>query len=564
MHGYKVNSRRQTALFIAFMAFGSLHGLAQNNSPDGQPTNLTQQAENIVQLAEAHQKELQQELAKLEQKAKQEAPKQTASPVQWQKAHTSLRFIENYIQLQKTQLIPALQKNQFTVALNHAASLTRHHGQQLSLPQPVMEAHLKLVEEISTPAQAQLEQTKKQVADFEDKLGKLLLVAHEPSQLDSPIKEIAQWQAKLTSQHDMPHRSLRDKLSHMSNIVTTWQDYLGYLKTGNRDRARSSLSQIKRYVLQAPIINRSKILELESKLEGSDSGISNAGNTLSLSEITKRYSKIADLKKVEEQAAILMQNNSSKYAAQKLHLAAKKLQEINHLVDTGSTAMAIAGLSTLNKPSEVDRWFTEITNELRRRIFISTVPEKLRAKVADMTMEQSIEAVAKHLSEQQQWYELWEFLKFTQDALFYRSSSFLKGFVWFQNDLKSTEAYLGARNQERAGEYWTALTSYRSILRNSGRYGPYEETQQAIQNLRKTRAKELADEEKKMTAMRHAMYAAMRHRGHPGMSGHTNKETQEAAIDAILAKKLPLYLNMHLKKLEAAKKTGKEPAPKKP
>ena len=64
--------------------------------------------------------------------------------------------------------------------------------------------------------------------------------------------------------------------------------------------------------------------------------------------------------------------------------------------------------------------------------------------------------------------------------------------------------------------------------------------------------------------MRHSMYATMRQREHPGMSGQMNKETQEAAIDAILAKKLPLYLNMHLKKLEADKKASKESKPDKP
>jgi len=60
------------------------------------------------------------------------------------------------------------------------------------------------------------------------------------------------------------------------------------------------------------------------------------------------------------------------------------------------------------------------------------------------------------------------------------------------------------------------------------------------------------------------MFASMRHRGHPGMSGQMNKETQEATIDTILAKKLPLYLNMHLKKLEADKKASNEPAPPEP
>lgn len=551
---------KQTAIALIIGILSFLPVFADNTPP----AKLVEQAEHIVQLADTHQKELQQQLAQLEAKAKREAPQQAVSPVQWQKAQTDLRLIDSYIHLQKNQLIPALQKNHFTVALNHASSLTRYQGQSVALPPSIMEAHTKLVKEISAHAQTQLEQTQKEVAAFEDKLGKLLLAARDPSDLDSAIKEIAQWQAKLGGQAGLPLHSLKNELSHVSNIVTGWQDYLGYLKTGNRDRARNSLSQIKRYVVQSPIVNRSKILELENKLDGHVSETDTASNTLSLSEITKRYAKIADLKKVEEQSALLMQNKSSKYAAQKLHLAAKKLQEIDHLVETGSTAMAIAGLNGLNKPSEVAHWFNEITNELRRRIFISTIPEKLRAKVADMTMEQSIEAVAKHYNEQQQWYELWEFLKFTQDALFSRNSSYLRGFVWYSNDLKSTEGYLGARNLERAGEYYTALTSYRSILRNSGRYGPYEETQQAIQNLRKTKAKEIAEAEKKETEMRHAMFASMRHRGHPGMSGQMNKETQEATIDTILAKKLPLYLNMHLKKLEADKKASNEPAPPEP
>ncbi|MDG1357266.1 MAG: hypothetical protein P8P36_03640 [Akkermansiaceae bacterium] len=486
-------SLKQNVLALIIGTFSFLTAFAENEPP----AKLIQHAESIIQLAEAQRKELKQQLAQLEQDAKQEAPEQAVSPVQWQKAQTDLRLIEGYIQLQKTQLIPALQKNHFTVALNNAASLTRYQGHSSALPQPIMDAHMKFVKEISAHAQAQLEQTKKEVAAFEDKISKLLLTARDPSELDSAIKEIADWQGKLTNQNNTPHRSLRDQLSHMSNIVTAWQDYLGYLKTSNRDRARSSLSQIKRSVVKTPIVNRSTILELENKLEGHISKTVNAPSTLSLAEIIKRYPKIADLKKVEEKSAILIQNKNSNYAAQKIHLVAKKLQEIDHLIDTGSTALAIARLNSLNKPSEAERWFTEITNALRHRIFLNTIPEKLHAKVADMTIEQSIEAVAKHYNEQQQWYELWEFLKFTQDALFNRNSSYLRGFVWFGNDLKSTEAYLGARNLERAGEYYTALTSYRSILKNSGRYGPYRETQQAIQNLRKTKGKEIAEAEKK-------------------------------------------------------------------
>ena len=533
-------SLKQTVLALIIGTFSFLTAFAENEPP----AKLIQHAESIIQLAEAQRKELKQQLAQLEQDAKQEAPEQAVSPVQWQKAQTDLRLIEGYIQLQKSQLIPALHKNHFSVALNHAASLTRYQGHSSALPQPIMDAHMKFVKEISAHAQAQLEQTQKEVTAFEDKLGKLLLAAKDPSDLDPAIKEIAQWQGKLTSQHNTPHRSLRDKLSNSSNIVTAWQDYLGYLKTDNRDRAKSSLSQIKRYVIQTPIVNRSKIIKLENKLEGHVMGIVSNPNTPSLAEITQRYPKISDLKKVEEQSALLMQNKNSKYAAQKLSLAAKRLQEIVHLVDTGSTAMAIAGLNGISKPSEAAHWFNEITNELRRRIFIQTTPEKLRAKVADMSMEQSIEAVAKHLSEQQEWYQLWEFMKFTQDALFSGNSSYLRAFVWYSNDLKSTESYLSARNLERAGEYYTALTGYRSILRNSGRYGPYEQTQQAMQNLRKTKSKEIADAEKKMTETMHARLASMQHRGHPRMNGQMNKETQEAAIDTILAKKLPLYLSL--------------------
>ena len=556
---------KQAAVALVILTLGVLPSLAQEGAPTKQPDKLVEQAEEVILVAEKHKKELQQKIAQLEKEAAQEGSKPAMAPIQWQKAQTRLRIIENYLQLQKTQLMPALKERRYSVALAHVSKITPTLSPGLSLshgfPQPVMELHMNLVKEISALAQTELEQIKKETADFGNRLGSLLIAARDAQQLDSAIKEIAKRQNKLTSQPGMPHHNLRDELSQMRNMVTTWQDYLGYLKHGNRDRARNALNQIKGYVVRTPIINRSKILELEAKLEG-QSGSDNIPDSLSVASITKRYPKIADLKKVETESALLMKNKSSNYAAQKLHQAARKLQEIDQLTQTGSIAQAIAGLNTLSKPSEVDLWFSEITQELRHRIFIKTIPKELRAKVADMTMEQSIEAVAKHLNEKKEWYELWEFLKFTQDALFSRNTSYLRGMVWYSNDLKSTESYLSARNLERAGEYYTALTSYRSILKKSGRYGPYEETQQAIQNLRKTKAKEIAEAEKKETEMRHSMFALMRHRGHPGMGGQMNKETQEASIEDILAKKLPLYLNMHLKKLEEGKKAPKQQTPK--
>ena len=255
-------------------------------------------------------------------------------------------------------------------------------------------------------------------------------------------------------------RYLQSKSRNALQIARYWQDYLHYIKLGSASDAKNSMRSVANIITDFSYIPRSKILELQSKLNGKNG---------TAPEITKH--KLADLKKrlnTQEDAVILyheLARDSSTYNSPAISGLKSNLQEFHEACEYLEGGNINEGFYKIRKLIH-----HPLIGPLCRKthdkfmIHYLKVPADFKQLKNEHCEEWATRYILK-LSADKDWKKLHPALLFMHK---YYNRSYSNYESTIGEDLKAVRYLRSAKNYEANKQYMRAIVAYRQAIGSIG------------------------------------------------------------------------------------------------
>lgn len=381
------------------------------------------------------------------------------------------------------------------------------------------------------------------MTEFGKQLGSALVNAETPGDLDKWFGSVER--LKLEANKYRYSGSINtNALNNYTNMISTWQDYLNYLARGDGKSADRSLDNLNRLVTTTPVVPRSKLLEMKNRVFAAAKNRSPSEQksepelpVYTVSSVVDDIKSYDDLEVAMTKLIELTKDSKQSRDAHTQITNIKRLNAANKLIDEGSPVLAMAGLKNYRPSGSNSEWYKFVSEELNRRAYYHSIPEEFRPEAADMPLEKLVESAAAHMSKKKQWQPLWQFLKIVEQNY---NRNVMPG---LSSDTQAIANFLLAQRYEETGQLASALTSYNSVLRGTGAFGPYEEAKERVQYLLNQRSEELLADQKRVAEVPVRQSSSSRY--YPGGMRMDSREIDqliEQKLDAAIAKQLILLL----------------------
>jgi hypothetical protein len=466
--------------------------------------------------------------------------------------------ITGYLQTQQLieiQVITHLEEENYTSALQMMSSLMR-----MQFPPECSKKLSRLNSSLLSRQKEQEEYIIKKVEAFQMEIGDKLLAAKKPSDLDAIIQDVNEMTQELSSTRTSHGRNMSSQLGTVMRIVTDWQEYLSELSVKDIKGAKSKLSSIISNLSRAPIVPRSKVLELQHTLDGKvvtqTSSKKKVEVPYSYESVVEEYTTLESLDEAEAKLMVLLNDSSNSSKARAGLQLIKKIRNIERDIQEGSILLTMTKMQNLSSNSYTRQWGDTLTDELYEKIYAAWGPKKYHKLTRITPIDAAIDKTAEALVKDEEWQLLWEYLQMTHRYINKSNRGNRVPAPWVDYDIQAIEKFRSAQLFEKAGEYGQAFDKYESVLEKRGRFGPYDAAIQAVKKLR-----EQHDEQIQSYLEEKAKLSATRSRYHPAYRQHESRQTQQ-----MIRKEVEAAILLYMKDKEKAKepeKTEKEAPAKK-
>lgn len=473
--------------------------------------------------------------------------------------HTAQRLVNNFMSGLNSIRSLHLKLSSGSQSLDEISNyISRMSLNRQALPSDCSELYTDLMKAIELERVAQVEAFQVELNAFRDEVGEMLLTAKSAAVLDTlfvRLEDLKKRALKFRSFNSQFH----DTINNLSRIVSGWQDYLNALYLGDQRQAESAMRNLNHSLTSTPVVPRSKVLiilnELKLGAEAKKRALENGGPVVDFPPYTvlSVVEQIQELQHLEPaleklDALLIFRNLRSSTEAQQGNI--RKLLDAKKLIDGGDALLGISALMNARGMGHQAEsfWVDPMRMKLRQYALYQLIPEEYLVEAKNSPLESLIKQTSEHMVAEGAWIELWELLKVAKDC--YSHTNLRSGFPSMDNDISAIESYIHATRLEETGQLNSALSSYNSVLKKTGVYGPYEAAQLAIVSLLGERADELiADQqrisEKPQVVDPRSHFFSMRRSSDMRMM--LDQPFAKQAIEQAIAEQMAVYLEKEAK-----------------
>ncbi|MGJ8654447.1 MAG: hypothetical protein ACSHX8_14395 [Opitutaceae bacterium] len=472
-------------------------------------------------------------------------------------------------------LKPTIQQAQWA---SLSSNLSRSNHIQSSLTGDCSKYYLQFIESVETEKKAGYAKFEEELAAFTAKLGANLLEAKDPADLDAYYIEVEALKARANEFRSYSNNNHSSTTNNLTQIVSGWQDYLNALSIGDKKSAESCLRNLNRSLTTTPVVPRSAVLQLQNELKLGVEAAKRAQTTgstdkplppFTVESVVGKIRTIEDMKIAETKLIELTQYKETKSEASSQLSNIQGFDAAIRLMEEDNPLLALNSVAHTRATGRLNQWLPEIKNQIRTRALEQSIPAVYRVKVSsDLSLEAFIKQSGENMMNEGDWPELWQFLKVAQNTYVVNTSTRVS-MPSLSNDIRAIETFIYAERLEKTGQLSLALTTYNSILKVKGIYGPYEEAQAAVINLLENKANELLADQKRVAEVPQKQYSSSEDSSNMGgrMRFDTRRllETPQAKgmIEQAVAQQMAVYLAAEAKRKIAEAETPAKEASKK-
>ncbi len=317
---------------------------------------------------------------------------------------------------------------------------------------------------------------------FEKELGNFLPNATEADQFDQYIERIAVLNSESTKVPKDGHR-FQNMCNSLLNITTTWQDYLACMQYKDYDKAERELSSLDNLLKRSPIVPRSILLQIRERVRQVRNSPEAEDKTASVDTIVITVKSYDDLAQARDDLRAFRHNNGTNNDAGYYIDIINQLLSTKGMIEDGNPSLAMSNLQRLpNALNKDTSWSDDVRLQLFSDALYLSIPDEHRPDPRPESLEVLITQTASGMKENEDWQALWEFLTVTENMQgnrFYSANAMPS----LRQDMDATKKFINAQRLEEAGNVQAALQMYSHVLAHPGKYGPYQETQEAMKRL---------------------------------------------------------------------------------
>jgi len=366
----------------------------------------------------------------------------------------------------------------------------------------VAKAAESLLATAKSERQARVDRARADVDAILKQAGEACLAAKTPADLDATLAALAPYGRNSGYERRIDDQESWQRGANAYRFVTRWQDYLGFLNQGGANEAANTLRELSNSV-DVAIMPRSRVLALLSPPKTTTGQTAEPATTASdpLAAITD---KLAQAKTLEDFIAVTRSLNAisrnNQYQSGSLRQVVGNLVDDRQQVLAGNRPNALLAdsysngrqLSVQDSAYNADAQAAMLA--FRRETQIAGIRLALTGATppsgkADETIEAYLIRIAEKFAADNNWLQVRETLELYR-TLFANSN---RTPSWLAGDIDACTAYLAARNLDLAGQYPSAIASYRRALRSAGRYVPVEAIGTRLAELKKTNPEAFTD-----------------------------------------------------------------------
>ncbi|MFA6287585.1 MAG: hypothetical protein WC661_09400 [Opitutaceae bacterium] len=347
--------------------------------------------------------------------------------------------------------------------------------------------------------QARIDRARAAVDALLKQTGEACLDAKIPADLDATLAALAPYGRNSGYDRRIDDQESWQRGANAYRFVTRWQDYLGFLAQGSVNEATSTLRELSNSV-DVGIMPRSRILTLLAPSTAATPQTAAAAAD-PLAAVTDKLAQAKTLEDFIAVARLLSANSrNNQHPSGSLRQVVANLIEDRQQVLAGNRPNALLSdaYSNSRQLSAQDSAYNPDAQTamlaFRRETQIAGIRLALTGATPptgkpDETIEAYLTRIAEKFVADNNWLQVRETLELYR-TLFSNNG---RAPSWLTGDIDACTAYLAARNLDLAGQYPSAIASYRRALRNAGRYVPAEAIGARLAELKKTNPEAFAD-----------------------------------------------------------------------
>ena len=391
----------------------------------------------------------------------------------------------------------------------------------------VQTAGKALLDELEADKKARLETMTKKVDDVLSHASEVLIKAQKTQELDGILDDLQKLQVPQGGMngYDPETQALTSRVSAAYQFVAQWQDYLSYLGSGNIQEAQNTLRNLvnSRSPGEALLVPRSEILARTVALASPTKKAASDASPSAPAQPTET-SVLAGIKTLDDMEPTL---RSLKSVSNQSYDLNQLSQMIAVYADSKNglpiTLDWLASNNGANSSPELERVKSLLLIYLLPRYIGSNALTPNPGETVNDYLKRSIETV----ESKQDWVSLQRIIE--AETKLAKTQVYPSG----------TQSFLAGLNQETAGQYAMAVTSYQTALRNPDDYLPAKLVGDRLAEIKKDHPTEFEEGEKRYLNPPTPSYAnpyMMMRPGMPGygypVSGYPNPAAMQPATSA--------------------------------
>jgi len=311
-----------------------------------------------------------------------------------------------------------------------------------------------------------------------DEAVKASFAAKEPKDLDVLIIRLTkEGQRQDYNSAFEPSQRSAEKARAAVTFMCRWQDYLMQKKSGNNAAAASVLKSLAQDSSSYPFVSRSEILSRMQPLVGIVDARGEA--VLELPDLAGK--KLGDIGSLKSTTRELVFRNSNSQSLRQFYDQLTALDRACQQLKAGMVGQAV-GYCTERGGNKIDEAF----QPLRQALLLEALPIYLDTTKdypvteADTPTEYLLRIV-REARAKGDWVTAWK----TLEA--YRQIAFNDGQnpAWLGSDIQGISQFIVAQNLDKAGEYRSAIKTYKNVLFQPGENVPVKEATERLNVLKK-------------------------------------------------------------------------------
>ena len=321
-----------------------------------------------------------------------------------------------------------------------------------------------------------------------EKAGAACLSAKTPADLDKTLALLSPYRESNYDGQRQIDQAAWQRGSNAYRFVTRWQDYLSELNARRENRSDRTTSLLNELANMADpeLMPRSRILALIPASANSTNSNAQADSSTEIATILNKLETPDQIGEAIEKLKKLRGTSYNQPADEALNILAP-LVELQSRVKEGEISPGIFSENNRSNSStsRLSAESREAIAQVRRSLLLSAAGIYLKgsgiAPKSNESLENYIHRVAGQAAKQDDW-------QLVRSALeVYRASiSNSATPQWLTSDIEMLGTYISARNQEIAGQYSQAISSYQRVLRGSGKYIPAKSIGERLAALKKS------------------------------------------------------------------------------